>query len=595
MAASAEQVFSNNTDSVDQQEFVDSMAESFFTWVFASLLPKVVLALYALLLAVGVGANALLVGVAFSSGLYKHPVHSFLLQLSLMDILACLSVVMPTLVTVAQGETSGARTLWEDKDGGRGGRGLCKLHAFLFTWFFILTFVLYKTMLVERASHAVVKTDSKAHLQTFGNPCFVRLLSVGAWSISFLVALLLMLTNSDDVRYRRDQYQCALDFAEHAGAMHALFSLTVYSSPMFVVISMCVVFWTRRRKIQSYKQSNQLSRTDASATKADEMDSPYALNAYICRKPNSVETDETDAVSSVHAKQIFNLDSKKAAPDLDSTSSRRYKFSQHTEKTEANTTTVFEVERVRPGILLQPIMKPLHRSNVRVGALPHQGKSQETQMLQNQNGAAEDSVANNVDGRKADPVKLKGSWEMASLNSEWKNNKAKPKRSETGLTEFFVADVNFDGRGTRSCEKARSTPKAENKNGKLNKLAMPEFRSKQLWVKARGVLAVRNTSPSVLRDVPHDVHHHQSMTYFISWAVVYLLWLVYVIAAFVEVYGAGQPCQVCYRAGVLLGLSSYSVRPLVLIAHNRWYREQCGQELKKAKICFQKRCNNNKK
>ncbi|KAK3750589.1 hypothetical protein RRG08_007098 [Elysia crispata] len=522
--ASAEQALSNNTDRIDQQKFVDSVNKSFFTWIFQTLVPKVVLGLYVLLLICGMGTNALLVGVALNSKLYKHPVHVFLLQLSMLDILACFSVVLPTLVTVAQGQTSGSRSLWEDGDNG-GGNGLCKLHAFLFIWFFLLTFILYDIMIIERASHAVA-AGTKIHLQTFGNPCFVRLVSIAFWTLTLLVALVLML--SDHVKYREDQYQCGLDFPEHSGAMHALFSLTIYSSPVVVLVSMCVVFCTRRRRLQS---EQPISGTDASASKVDESDGPCSSDIR-----NKKDSGLTKIIACDNAKEMFNLKSKRKIADLKN-SFHRYMFSQHTERIGANTTSVFNVERVRPDVLLEPIMKPLHRSNVRVGVAKDIGNHGERQFA----------------------------------------------RKES--TEVFASD-HLDGR-----EPSPTKTTSERRNVKTRMLAMPEFRSKQLWVKARGVLAVRNTPLNVFRDVPHDVHHHQSMTYLISWAVTYLLWVVYVIAAFVEVYNGGQTCHACYRAGVLLGLSSYSVRPLVLVGHNRWYREQCRQELKKAKICLKKRCN----
>ena len=514
---------SNITDDSDGQEFIEFINESFFSWIFDTVLPKLLFGLYILILVVGISTNALLVGVAISSKVYKHSVHAFLLQFSILDILACLSVVLPTLVNVAQGQTSYSRGLWEDENDS--GDGLCKFHAFMFIWCFLLTFVLYDIMIVERATHAM-SSGQEIHLRTFGNPCFLRLLAIGVWIVTLLVALIFTLYNGDKVRHRDDKYHCALDFPDSPGVMHALFSLTMYSSAVIFTVLLCVIFCIRHKKLRSFVN------TDTSESKVQgEYGGLCELKSNLSKNTEQISA-QAKAYAYMRNSGSFSFKGNGANPQ---NSIQKYRFSQHTETTLTNTTSVFSLELVSPHNSLRPIMRPLHRSNARVGAAP--------------------SIENHT-------------------------------------KELTTMPFHFDGRKTSAkiiVPFTKIEPTEKSVKNKAQKVALPEFRSKRLWVKAKGVLSVRDTPLSVFRDVPHDVHHHQIMTYFIGWAVTYLLWVVYVIAAFTEVYDS-DTCNACYRIGVLLGLSCYSIRPLVLVSHNRWYRQQCGQEMKRARTCLRQGC-----
>ncbi|GFR88971.1 D(2) dopamine receptor [Elysia marginata] len=519
----------NSTDHIDQQEFIDSVGASFFTWLFKSLLPRLILGLFLLLLTVGVVTNAVLVGVAISSKLVKHLVHNFLLQLCVLDILACFLVVLPILVNVAHEQASGSDGVWA-KEGNASSKGFCKVHAVLFNWFLLVNFVLHDAMIIERALHATT-AGKKYHLSSFGNRCFVRLLSTGIWTITLLVALVLTVSSGDDLSYSRSQHHCALNFHEHPGTMHALFSLTVYCSLAVFVASMFVIFCTRRGKIRNQQTNAAANESKSKCT--DKRYTPSFTNSMQREKVElqSTKSEDCDDGDPTLKSQYMHTASNTRSADLIS-SLRQYKFSRHTEETGDNKTSVFCVEMVRPDILLRPIMEPLHRSNVRVGALP-----------------------------------------------DYKNpvEKSADRKSTVAPDFLNLKDLSLE------------TSMLKHSTSKREKTVLPSFRSKQLWIKAKGLVTTRATPLSLFRDVPHDVHHHLSMTYFISWAVTYLLWVLYVISAFTEVYG-GVTCHACYRVGVPLGLSTYSVRPLVLVGHNRWYREQCRQELKRWRSWVRKHC-----
>ncbi|GFN98762.1 D(2) dopamine receptor [Plakobranchus ocellatus] len=524
---------SNKTDDVDEREFLDAVASSFFTWVFANVLPTLFIVLYSMLLAVGVGTNILLMGVAIKSKLHKHCAHTFLLQFSVLDILACVLVVLPTLVSVARGRRSDSQTLWH---GGDDDGALCKLHVFMFVWCLLLVFALYQTAIAERATLAVA--GQKIHLQTFGNSCFVRLLAVGVWAITFLVALLLTLTNRDDVHYRNDQYQCALDFPENPGEMHVMFSLTVYGSLIVFSVLLCVMFRARWMDLQTNPPITGRGSRPETDNNSLEQKSKSLYAHQLAENNNKAASEFTkDTIDLTPLRTCAKANQQDIKSGVG-----QYTVSLHTEKTEALTTSVFNIERVNPDHSLRPIMHSLHRSNARVDAAPLTDKCIKDNSIAHQSKAKVESV-----------------------------------------------DSDEHSSNTKKSSNSNQASKSRYTQRKAQKVALPEFRSKQLWIKAKGSVTVRNKPVSVFRDVPHDVNHHQSMTYLVSWAVTCGLWLVYVAAAFSEVYGS-QTCHTCYRVGVLMGLCSYSIRPLILVAHNRWYRQQCFREIRQIGLCLKKIC-----
>lgn len=150
---------------------VSSFGGSFFQWFQDAVLPYLLGTVTIIVIIVALVLNILLIVTLKKRNMMKYPCNRFVLELSVMDLVAVAFILIPSVVAAFA-------KAWYLTD------YFCYVHAGLIIWFHLITFGLLSVMFVERM---VKITNTDLYARVFNSSRVVSLLSVFVWSFTMLV------------------------------------------------------------------------------------------------------------------------------------------------------------------------------------------------------------------------------------------------------------------------------------------------------------------------------------------------------------------------------------------------------------------------
>lgn len=311
-------------DTLSDEQFVQDVTSSFFDWIWDELLPVLLLVLFLILFVFGILINTTLLVVAGRNSWYKEPVHAFIIQLSIVDLLACAFVVLPTLVSVRRDGPAFPDTTES-----------CNFQYVMFTLCLILTFIFISIGVIERAMRAV---STRVYVRCFGNPCCVILVVITAWFFGFIICFFSLV--DQDLDYDEDLYHCLIRFDKNPALMNFLFAIWYYLPIVVVVVCFGLIFYQRNHDIKEnltiksqkdkdFRNSGvdlSVSFTKERTTSVFYVNKPrrheyphrstlYTSNAKVACTLAGDETDAGNILKS-HRRQLAGFDAKKKWKDV---------------------------------------------------------------------------------------------------------------------------------------------------------------------------------------------------------------------------------------------------------------------------------------
>nr|XP_034300659.1 trace amine-associated receptor 3-like [Crassostrea gigas] len=150
---------------------VSSFGGSFFKWFQDGVLPYLLGTVILIVVIVSCSLNILLIVTLKKRDMMKYPCNRFVLELSVMDLLAVALILLPSMVAAFS-------KTWYFTD------YFCYVHGGLILWFHLVTFGLLSVMFVERM---VKITNTNLYAKVFTSSRVVTLLSALVWVFTLLV------------------------------------------------------------------------------------------------------------------------------------------------------------------------------------------------------------------------------------------------------------------------------------------------------------------------------------------------------------------------------------------------------------------------
>lgn len=150
---------------------VSSFGGSFFKWFQDGVLPYLLGTVILIVVIVSCSLNILLIVTLKKRDMMKYPCNRFVLELSVMDLLAVAFILLPSMVAAFS-------KTWYFTD------YFCYVHGGLILWFHLVTFGLLSVMFVERM---VKITNTNLYAKVFTSSRVVTLLSALVWVFTLLV------------------------------------------------------------------------------------------------------------------------------------------------------------------------------------------------------------------------------------------------------------------------------------------------------------------------------------------------------------------------------------------------------------------------
>lgn len=217
---------------------VSSFGGSFFKWFQDEVLPYLLGTVIVLVIIVSCVLNVLLIVTLKKRDMMRYPCNRFVLELSVLDLVAVALVLVPSLVSAF------AKTWYF-------GDYFCYVHAGLIIWFHLVTFGLLAVMFVERM---VKITNKDLYIKVFNSSRVVSLLSALVWIFTALVtgvAASPWLT----ISYNFYHAACVVNLDDNIYYTAIVMSLGMVAS--LIVCIICIVKIFKSKKKAAEKESNE--------------------------------------------------------------------------------------------------------------------------------------------------------------------------------------------------------------------------------------------------------------------------------------------------------------------------------------------------
>ncbi|XP_061172001.1 G-protein coupled receptor 84-like [Saccostrea echinata] len=240
--------------------FIESVGGTFIVWLRSDVIPYILFGTCSVVIIVSCLLNIFLIFMLKRRKLILLPTNRYLLQLIIVDFLACGFALIPSCVTAL------AKS-WIMSE------PVCYIHAVMSTWLMLVSFGLVCFCLIERA---VKQKNPKLHHAVFDSNLGVSITSVMIWAIDLGVAILPVFGISH-IAYDVYQASCVVFHSSSLIYVTTVFSLTFVVSLLIFLVTSCLIFNHHRNELKK-KKSDMIELLKPSREQDNTVTSPQITN-----------------------------------------------------------------------------------------------------------------------------------------------------------------------------------------------------------------------------------------------------------------------------------------------------------------------------
>lgn len=219
---------------------IESFGDTLTLWLRSKIIPYILFGTCIIVIITSCVLNIFMIFMLKRRKLISLPTNRFLLQLIVIDFLACGFVLVPICVTAL------AKS-WILSN------PLCYFHAVIPTWLLLVSFGLVSLCFIERVTK---QKTPKIHQNLFDTNVGVTLISGFVWAIDLGIALLPVFGIAS-IAYDEYQASCAVSYSKSKIFAPLVFALT-FVLPFLVFIVCCIILFSHHRNKAKQKQDDMI-------------------------------------------------------------------------------------------------------------------------------------------------------------------------------------------------------------------------------------------------------------------------------------------------------------------------------------------------
>lgn len=219
---------------------IESFGDTLTLWLRSKIIPYILFGTCIIVIITSCVLNIFMIFMLKRRKLISQPTNRFLLQLIVIDFLACGFVLVPICVTAL------AKS-WILSN------PLCYFHAVISTWLLFVSFGLVSLCFIERVTK---QKTPKIHQNLFDTNVGVTLISGFVWAIDLGIALLPVFGIAS-IAYDEYQASCAVSYSKSKIFAPLVFALT-FVLPFLVFIVCCIILFSHHRNKAKQKQDDMI-------------------------------------------------------------------------------------------------------------------------------------------------------------------------------------------------------------------------------------------------------------------------------------------------------------------------------------------------
>lgn len=219
---------------------IESFGDTLTLWLRSKIIPYILFGTCIIVIITSCVLNIFMIFMLKRRKLISLPTNRFLLQLIVIDFLACGFVLVPICVTAL------AKS-WILSN------PLCYFHAVISTWLLLVSFGLVSLCFIERVTK---QKSPKIHQNLFDTNVGVTLISGFVWAIDLGIALLPVFGIAS-IAYDEYQASCAVSYSKSKIFAPLVFALT-FVLPFLVFIVCCIILFSHHRNKAKQKQDDMI-------------------------------------------------------------------------------------------------------------------------------------------------------------------------------------------------------------------------------------------------------------------------------------------------------------------------------------------------
>lgn len=219
---------------------IESFGDTLTLWLRSKIIPYILFGTCIIVIITSCVLNIFMIFMLKRRKLISLPTNRFLLQLIVIDFLACGFVLVPICVTAL------AKS-WILSN------PLCYFHAVISTWLLLVSFGLVSLCFIERVTK---QKTPKIHQNLFDTNVGVTLISGFVWAIDLGIALLPVFGIAS-IAYDEYQASCAVSYSKSKIFAPLVFALT-FVLPFLVFIVCCIILFSHHRNKAKQKQDDMI-------------------------------------------------------------------------------------------------------------------------------------------------------------------------------------------------------------------------------------------------------------------------------------------------------------------------------------------------
>lgn len=231
---------SNSTGTVSTN-FVNTIAETFLTWFHSDILPVCAAVFDILVIIIGIVLNVLLLVTFRKRGLFVEPSSHFILMMCVIDFIAYVLLLIPTIIT-----SLAKKWLLSDP--------VCEIHGAMLFFLVFSNFAFAATLSIERMIK-LCHTDGEQYEKIFENKKVRSVIISVIWGVAVVIAFL-PTTGIGNIRFDFYHQGCMLDYTDGPGFLIVHFLLTCVIPTIVVIVGYSLIFHTRKQALVENRLKN---------------------------------------------------------------------------------------------------------------------------------------------------------------------------------------------------------------------------------------------------------------------------------------------------------------------------------------------------
>lgn len=219
---------------------IESFGDTLTLWLRSKVIPYILFGTCIVVIITSCVLNIFMIFMLKRRKLIALPTNRFLLQLIVIDFLACGFVLVPICVTALANS-------WILSN------PLCYFHAVISTWLLLVSFGLVSLCFIERVTK---QKTPKIHQKLFDTNVGVTLISGFVWAIDLGIALLPVFDIAS-IAYDEYQASCVVSYSKSKILAPLMFVLT-FVLPFLVFIVCCIILFSHHRNKAKQKQDDMI-------------------------------------------------------------------------------------------------------------------------------------------------------------------------------------------------------------------------------------------------------------------------------------------------------------------------------------------------